>query len=156
MPRWKDLVITDHSKIAITTQDAIETVHDVPGAIGFGPFTRTLEAKTTVIRVDGRYPTDVEYPSGVILALIYKKARITPAARTFITYLGTERARVIFQNFGSVPMKKIASRLRLGWRIAGRFFFPGKPRLSRPGWPRRLQRSDWVVEAAAPASPRGT
>ena len=106
MPRWKDLVITDHSKIAITTQDAIETVHDVPGAIGFGPFTRTLEAKTTVIRIDGRYPTDVEYPSGVILALIYKKATITPAARAFITYLGTERARAIFQSFGSVPMKK--------------------------------------------------
>ena len=106
MPQWKDLVITDRSKMAITTQDAIETVHDVPGAIGFGPFTRTLEAKTVVIRVDGRYPTDVEYPSNVVLALIYKKSTITPAARAFITFLGTPKARSIFESLGSIPLKK--------------------------------------------------
>jgi phosphate transport system substrate-binding protein len=106
MPRWKDLVITDQSKTASTTQDAIETVHEVPGAIGFGPFTRTLEAKTVVIKIDGHYPTDVEYPSGVILALIYKDSKMTPAARLFIAFLGTEKARAIFKSFGSVPIKK--------------------------------------------------
>ncbi len=106
MPRWKDLVITDMSKTAATTQDAIDTVHDVPGAIGFGPFTRTLEKRTVVIRIDGHYPTDIEYPSSVVLALIYKKTTITPAARAFIAFLGTDMARNILEQFGTVPIRK--------------------------------------------------
>jgi phosphate transport system substrate-binding protein len=105
MPRWKDLVITDRSKTAVTTQDAIDTVHDVPGAIGFGPFTRTLEEKTVVIKIDGHYPTDIEYPSSVILALIYKNSTITPLARSFIAFLATEKARAILEKFGDVPIK---------------------------------------------------
>ena len=105
MPRWKDLVIADRSKTAVTTEDAINTVHDVSGAIGFGPLTKTLEAKTVVIKIDGRYPTDFEYPSSVVLALIYKSSTITPAARSFIDFLGTEKARAILEQFGTVPIK---------------------------------------------------
>ena len=42
MPGWKDLVITEKSKTAVTTQDCSNTVKEVEGAIGFGPFTRAL------------------------------------------------------------------------------------------------------------------
>ena len=110
MPRWNDLVITDRSKTAVTTQDSIETVRDVRGAVGFGPFTRTLETRTVVLRIDGHYPTDVEYPSSVVLALIYKDSTVTPAARAFITFLGSEKARDMITQFGGVPIKRIRER----------------------------------------------
>ncbi len=110
MPRWKDLVITDMSKMATTTQDAIDTVRDVPGTIGFGPFTRTLETKTVVLKIDGHYPTDAGYPSSVILALIYKDTTITPSAHAFIEFLGSEKARGIIGQFSGVPIKKIGER----------------------------------------------
>src|SRR4051812_34372224 len=42
MPGWKDLVITEKSKTAVTTQECSNTVKEVEGAIGFGPFTRAL------------------------------------------------------------------------------------------------------------------
>ena len=106
MPRWRDLVITDMSKTATTTQDAIDTVRDVPGAIGFGPFTKTLETRTAVLRIDGHYPTDAGYPSSVILALIYKDSTITASARAFIAFLGSEKGRTIIDRFGSIPIKK--------------------------------------------------
>src|SRR4051794_14112243 len=35
MPGWKNLTITEKSKTAVTTQDCIDTVKQVPGAIGF-------------------------------------------------------------------------------------------------------------------------
>ena len=105
MPRWKGLLITEWSKTALTTQDAIETVQEVPGAIGFGPFTKNLEKKTVVIKIDGHYPTDVEYPSDITLALIYKNSTITPAARSFAAFLGTEKARAIIENLGGIPMQ---------------------------------------------------
>ena len=68
MPGWKDLVITSKSKTAVTTQDAVTTVMAVEGAIGFGPFTRSLEADLVVARIDGKYPTDPTYPSAVIVS----------------------------------------------------------------------------------------
>jgi phosphate transport system substrate-binding protein len=104
MPGWKDLTITDKSKTATTTQEAIETVRDVPGAIGFGPFSKTLENTVTVLRIDGRYPTDAQYPSSVELALIYMEATVTPQAREFVKFVTTPKARRIIADLGSVPM----------------------------------------------------
>jgi len=110
MPRWKDLVITEKSKTAITTQDSIDTVREVRGAIGFGPFTRTLDASTVVLNIDGRHPTAPGYPSSVNLALIYKDTTITPAARAFIAFLGSEKARGVISQFGSIPIRKNGER----------------------------------------------
>ena len=43
MPGWKTLAITEKSKTATTTQDGVDTVKAVEGAIGFGPYTKELE-----------------------------------------------------------------------------------------------------------------
>ena len=83
MPGWHDLEITEKSKTATTTQEAVETVREVAGAIGFGPFSKPLEQGLTVLRIDGRYPTDPDYPSSVVLALIYMKSLQDPDAFDF-------------------------------------------------------------------------
>src|SRR3954447_24650090 len=51
MPGWKDLAITEKSKVAVTTQDCIDTVKEVPGTIGFGPFTKALEMELAVLKI---------------------------------------------------------------------------------------------------------
>jgi phosphate transport system substrate-binding protein len=105
MPGWKDLAITDKSKTATTTQEAIETVRGVPGTIGFGPFSRTLEKGMTVLKVDGRYPSDSQYPSSVELALIYKEPMATPQAKQFIDFVTTPKARGIIASMGNIPVQ---------------------------------------------------
>jgi phosphate transport system substrate-binding protein len=104
MPGWKDLVITEKSKTATTTQDAFDTVRTVDGAIGFGPYTKELEADLVVLRIDGRYPTDRDYPSAVTLSIIYKEATITPEARKFVEFFRTDKAKVLLSGVGSVPI----------------------------------------------------
>src|SRR5690349_10162357 len=74
MPGWKSLAITEKSKTAVTTQDCIDTVKEVPGAIGFGPFTKALEMELSVLKIDGHYPTDKTYPSAVTLTFVHKDA----------------------------------------------------------------------------------
>jgi phosphate transport system substrate-binding protein len=106
MPGWKDLVITEKSKTATTTQEAIETVREVPGAIGFGPFSKSIQNDMTVLKIDGRYPTDPEYPSNVELALIYKETTITPQARKFLDFVTTPEARAIVAEMGNIPLIK--------------------------------------------------
>jgi phosphate transport system substrate-binding protein len=105
MPGWKDLVITDKSKMATTTQEAIETVRNVPGTIGFGPFSRTLEKGMTVLKIDGRYPSDPQYPSSVELALIYKEPMAVPHAKQFIDFVATPKARSIVASMGNIPVQ---------------------------------------------------
>jgi len=104
MPGWKDLTITDKSKIAVTTQDCIDTVKEVPGAIGFGPFTRALEMELAVLKIDGRHPTDLEYPSAVTLSFVHKEATVTPDARRFISYVKAAKARTVLMQMGGVPI----------------------------------------------------
>jgi phosphate transport system substrate-binding protein len=106
MPGWKDLNITEKSKTAVTTQEAVGTVIEVEGAIGFGPFVRSLdmEPKLAVLKVDGRHPADPGYPSGVIVALVHKQDTVTPEAQHFIAYAKTAKARSLLTSMGGVPV----------------------------------------------------
>ncbi len=104
MPGWRDLDITEKSKTATTTQDAVETVREVAGAIGFGPFSKPLEDGLSVLRIDGRYPTDPDYPSSVVLALIYMNNLRNADAFDFIKFVESAKARDAIASLGSVPV----------------------------------------------------
>jgi phosphate transport system substrate-binding protein len=104
MPGWKTLAITEKSKTAVTTQDCIDTVKEVPGAIGFGPFTKALEMELAVLRIDGHHPTDQGYPSAVTLTFVHKDSTVTPDAKQFIAYARTAKARTVLTTMGGVPV----------------------------------------------------
>ena len=104
MPGWKNLIITEKSKYATTTQDSFNTVRTVDGAIGFGPYSKDLESDLVVLKIDGRYPTDRAYPSAVTLSIIYKEATITSEARKFVEFFKTEKAKALLSGLGSVPI----------------------------------------------------
>src|SRR5262249_1750205 len=103
MPGWKDLVSREKSKPAVTTQDGINTVKDVEGAIGFGPYTKALEMELVVLRIDGKFPTDQDYPSAVTVSLVHKLATVTPDAAKFIAYATTAKAKTLLSSMGGVP-----------------------------------------------------
>jgi phosphate transport system substrate-binding protein len=104
MPGWKDIVITDKSKTAVTTQDCVSSVKEVEGAIGFGPFTKALESELTVLKIDGHFPTDTDYPSAVTLSFVHKEANVTPDAKRFIGYVKDKQARTVLTSMGGVPI----------------------------------------------------
>lgn len=105
MPGWSDLEFTPRSKTAVTTQDSIETVRSVPGTIGFGPYSRPLEFDMNVLKVDGRFPTDPDYPSAVELALIYKADRLDAEMKSFIDFCLSDAAAKVIENYGGVPIR---------------------------------------------------
>jgi phosphate transport system substrate-binding protein len=105
MPGWRDLVLTSRSKTATTTQDAIETVRQTPGAIGFGPFSPALAGDLAVLAVDGNTPRDPAYPSAVTLALIYKATTRDAAAADFLAFATSDRAKRLMEERGGAPLK---------------------------------------------------
>jgi phosphate transport system substrate-binding protein len=104
MPGWKDLTITEKSKMAVTTQECIDTVKEVPGAIGFGPFTKALEMELSVLKIDGHHPTDRAYPSAVTLSFVHKESTVTPDAKRFIGYMKAAKAKTVLTSMGGVPI----------------------------------------------------
>ena len=105
LPGWKDLQFDkDRSKIAFTTQEAFDSVEKNEGAIGFGPYSRDLDQRFTVLRLNGISPTDPNYPSGVTLLLIYRDATVTKAAHKFIDFVFTEKAQEVVRELGGIPV----------------------------------------------------
>jgi phosphate transport system substrate-binding protein len=104
MPGWKNLAITEKSKTAVTTQDCIDTVKEVPGAIGFGPFTKALEMELSVLKIDGHHPTEQVYPSAVTLTFVHKDSTVTPDAKQFIAYAKASKAKTVLTSMGGVPV----------------------------------------------------
>ncbi|GGH06797.1 phosphate ABC transporter substrate-binding protein [Alsobacter metallidurans] len=102
MPGWKDLVITAKSKTALTTQEAVETVRSVEGAIGFGPYSALLRDAVNVLKIDDRAPTEPAYPSAVTIGLIYKPQTVSAEASAFIRYSTGEKAQRIVGSLGGV------------------------------------------------------
>lgn len=103
MPGWRDLVITERSKLATSAQEVIETVRLVEGAIGFGPFTNLLVQGSVVLTVDGRHPTDRSYPSGAELALIHRDETLTRDAKMFIAFSRSASGKSVISAHGALP-----------------------------------------------------
>ena len=105
MPGWRELTVTERSKPAATTQEAIDLVTEQPGAISFAPYSRSLEPGVTVPEIDSSDVTDPDYPSTVTLSLIYRDATVTEPALGFVRYLFTPKARTLIRNFGGAPAR---------------------------------------------------
>lgn len=104
MPGWRDLAITAKSKVALTTQDAVDTVKRIEGAIGFGPYSSSLEPEAVVLSIDGKRPADHDYPSAVTLALLYKDATVTSDAKAFLIFAQSQKAQNVLASLGGVAV----------------------------------------------------
>lgn len=104
MPGWRDLEITERSKTATSTQEAVETVRLTDGAIGFGPFSRLLDIGTQVLKIDGLHPLDPHYSSSGEIAYVYKQGALTPEAEKFIAFTRITDAGSVIREFGAIPI----------------------------------------------------
>lgn len=104
LPEFRDIVFTERSKLAMTTQEAFESIRGNPGAIGFGPYSTEMTRRLGVIEVDGRTPTHPDYPAHVELALIYRPESVNQDIRRFIDYFATQQVRQIIRDFGAKPI----------------------------------------------------
>jgi phosphate transport system substrate-binding protein len=105
MRGWKDLVFTEKSKTAVTTQEAFESVREYEGAIGFGPYSKGLDDDFMVIKVDGHHPMSAEYPSYTTIRLIFKRDRLTPEAKDFVNFARSAKAAAVYAGYGGIAEK---------------------------------------------------
>ena len=103
MPGWQPLVITPHSKVAVTTQEAVESVKETEGAIGFGPNSATLNRDLTVMKLEGMEPLAAAYPSVVTVSLIYRQNALPAEAEGFLKFAASAPAQAVISGLGASP-----------------------------------------------------
>lgn len=103
MPGWKNLEITERSKTAVSTQEAVESVRLTDGAIGFGPYSKILDIGTTVLEIDGHHPSQPGYPSTGELAYVYRPEGLPNDVSKFIAFSRAGEAAEIIRSYGALP-----------------------------------------------------
>lgn len=101
--RWKDLRITPLSPVFKTTQDTLDAVRGIPGAVSYGPYSKNIEHEVRVISVDGVHPTNPQYATATVVRLVYKGEKPESSAAEFLNFVRSEAARQIFVLYGGIP-----------------------------------------------------
>jgi phosphate transport system substrate-binding protein len=103
MPGWQDLTLTPRSKIAVSTQEAVQAVEENEGAIGFGPSSSAMHGGAAVVQVEGMDPLSASYPSAVTVSLIFKQNALPVEADAFLKFVASPTARAVISRGGALP-----------------------------------------------------
>ena len=103
LPEFAEIRFTERSKLALTTQEAIDSVRQNLGAIGFASYSAALPGEFGIVSINGIAPTDKAYPARTELALIYKPDRIDADIRRYIDFLSGDVAQRIILDLGARP-----------------------------------------------------
>lgn len=106
IPEFSTVEVTERSKLALTTQDAVASIRENEGAIGFAPYSVSTAEQLAVIALNGHAPTEANYPAKVRVALIKRETPSDPAIKAFIRYFATPEARRAIVGFGAIPVGK--------------------------------------------------
>lgn len=105
LPEFGNVEITQRSKIALTTQEAISSIRDNEGAIGFAPYSTGVAQQLPVVALGGIAPTDKRYPVKVRVSLLLKEGPQPASIAAFTTFLKGTEARDIMLEFGALPVE---------------------------------------------------
>ncbi|KAF0232331.1 MAG: hypothetical protein FD175_153 [Beijerinckiaceae bacterium] len=103
IPEFRDIKFTERSKFALTTQEAIDSIRDNEGAIGFASYSSVLAKRLGVVALNGVMPTDKTYPANVTLALIFKPGKLDSELSAFLAFFRSEAARRLILDLGARP-----------------------------------------------------
>lgn len=106
IPAFQDLKLSERSKLAVTTQEAIDSIKENPGAIGFGSYSVALAKELGVVSISGVAPTDKDYAPRVTLALIYKPERIDGDIKRYIEFFWHNEVKGILESYGARPAER--------------------------------------------------
>jgi len=103
-PGWSDITVTERSKMAATTQEAIEVVRTRERTIGFGPYPDAVQGKLKILKIDGRSPLDEGYPISTTLGLVFKASNRRGIVADFIDFIGSSEADEAIRQANGIPV----------------------------------------------------
>ncbi len=104
LPCFKELKVTDKGHLNLRNADAVNSMRDMAGSIGFMPLSEAEHYKYTIVKINGEYPFTDGYPVSVGLGFVHMDP-LNGVAKTFVDFLTTEEAGKILRQSGHLPVK---------------------------------------------------
>jgi phosphate transport system substrate-binding protein len=101
---FKNLKVTDKGHLNVRNADAVNSMRDMAGSIGFMPLSEAEHYKYTMVKIDGKYPFSAGYPVSVGLGLVHMDP-LSGLAKDFADFLTAEEASKILRYSGHLPVK---------------------------------------------------
>lgn len=101
---FKDLKVTEKGHYNLRNADAVNSMRDMAGSIGFMPLSEADHYKYTMLKMDGKYPFSDGYPITVGLGFVHMDP-LNGVAKNFVDFLVTEEAGKILRYSGHLPVK---------------------------------------------------
>lgn len=101
---FKSLTVTDNGHLNLRNADAVNSMRDMPGSIGFMPLSEADHHKFTMLKIDGKYPFSEGYAVTVGLGLVHMDP-LNGLAKDFADFLTAEEAIRILRHSGHLPVK---------------------------------------------------
>lgn len=106
MPGWSGMTVSGKAQvISTTTQEMVETVRKTPGAIGFAPYSILHRSSLTMLKIDGRGPSDPAYPSAVSIGILHRQAPLSPEAAKFVDFARSGGGEKVITWLGGLGVK---------------------------------------------------
>jgi phosphate transport system substrate-binding protein len=106
MPGFKDLVITEKAKTAFSDPEADGLVASTANLIAFGSYSNLKAVAANILMIDGKGPTDADYPYAVTLGFVYKEANYTGDLKKFVEFATSAAASEAIQAAGGGLLAK--------------------------------------------------
>jgi phosphate transport system substrate-binding protein len=104
-PGFKDLVFAENSTLVEKTFIMVAQIANRPASIGFGPLDVAIANGLRVLSINGKKPTDGDYPYFGTIGLVYKPANLDKLNREFIDFASSEAVHDIIVQAGGRPIK---------------------------------------------------
>ncbi len=106
LPEWKELVITEKSKLGNTDQEAAQFISENEGAVGFSPVGEARGNRLNILSLNGARPGSASYPVTTDAAFIYKPEGYKGAVKGFVDFIFSDRGQEILKENYLTPVKR--------------------------------------------------
>lgn len=104
-PGFKDMVFTETATLAEKTFIMVAQIVNRPDSIGFGPLDVAIANNLKPLSINGRKPTDADYPYFGTIGLVYKTANLDAINKKFIDFAASEAVNDVIIKAGGRPIK---------------------------------------------------
>lgn len=104
-PGFKDIVFAETSTLAEKTFIMVAQIVNRPDSIGFGPLDVAIANNIKPLSIDGRKPTDADYPYYGTIGLIYKPVNLDTVSKQFLDFASSEAVHDVIIKAGGRPIK---------------------------------------------------
>ncbi|GAK61309.1 hypothetical protein U27_01209 [Candidatus Vecturithrix granuli] len=102
-PGFKDITITPKAKTTFSDPETEEAVVNTPQVIAYGPYSNVKLLDVNILTIDGKSPTEADYPYVGPAGLIYKAANYTGNIKKFVEFVTSEAADEVIKEAGGIP-----------------------------------------------------